>query len=112
MVVQASPETFTLGPNESAEVTLTFAVPPGVDPKTFPLFSGFIEFDDGNEVGPVHASYIGAGSAMKDVQTVDNTDWYFGVKLPLITNSTGHIQEGAQNYTFVNNTPIIYWRCV
>ncbi|KAH6897589.1 pyrolysin [Coprinopsis sp. MPI-PUGE-AT-0042] len=109
-VVQMSPDSFTLGPNESKEVTLTFALPPGVDPKTFPIFSGFIEFDDGSDVGPVHASYIGAGASMKDIQVVDNTDWYFGAKLPLITNSTGHIQDTAQNYTFVNNTPILYWR--
>ncbi|EAU90898.2 peptidase [Coprinopsis cinerea okayama7 len=108
--VEASPSTFTLAPGEGIEVTLTFTQPEGLDLKRFPIYSGFVEFEDDTEE-TTHVSYIGSAVALKDVQVVDNTPLYFGEKMPMLTNSSGMVQHEPTNYTFVgNDTTTIYWR--
>ncbi|TFK18826.1 peptidase [Coprinopsis marcescibilis] len=107
--VQISPEAFTLGPNESQEVTVTFTQPQDVDPKTFPVYSGFIIVDDSDHA--VHVSYMGAAASIKDIQVVDNTDYFFGEKLPLVTNSSGIPTNDSTNYTFIGeDRATFYWR--
>jgi len=40
---------------------------------------------------------------LKDKQVLDNTDVLFGVDLPVVLDSTGNVQEGPTNYTFVGD---------
>ncbi len=56
-------------------------------------------------------SYIGLGASLKDKQVLDNTDQFFGVKIPMLLNSTGDAQLGPTNYTFAqDDVPTIAWR--
>ncbi|KAF9264125.1 subtilisin-like protease [Marasmius fiardii PR-910] len=96
--VSLSDTAFTLRPGESKTVTATFT-PPSGDSTTFPVFSGYIQVSVRGEP-PLHVSYIGLAASLKDKQVVDNTDVFFGVKLPVILDANGNVQEGPQNYTF------------
>ncbi|KAG7098360.1 hypothetical protein E1B28_000318 [Marasmius oreades] len=97
--VALSDTTFTLPPGQSKTITATFTPPSNVDSTTFPVFSGYIQVSVRGEP-PLHVSYIGLAASLKDKQVVDNTDVFFGVKLPVILNAKGDVQEVPTNYTF------------
>lgn len=100
---------FTLLPGQSHEVVATIKPPKGVDATTFPVYSGFIHVTSGTE--SVHATYLGLAASLKDKQVIDNTDFIFGVPLPLVLDSEGNIQDAPVNYTFVGeDAPTILWR--
>ncbi|KAJ6498971.1 pyrolysin [Mycena sanguinolenta] len=100
---------FTLLPGQSHEVVAIITPPKGVDPTTLPVYSGFIFVTSGNET--VHATYLGVAASLKNAQTVDNTDIVFGVSLPALLDSTGNVQDGPVNYTFVgDDAPTVLWR--
>ncbi|KAF7376447.1 Subtilisin-like protease [Mycena sanguinolenta] len=100
---------FTLLPGQSHNVVATITPPKGVDPTTFPVYSGFIFVTSGNET--VHATYLGVAASLKNAQTVDNTDVVFGIPLPALLDSTGNVQDGPVNYTFVgDDAPTVLWR--
>jgi len=99
---------FTLSPGGTQEVIATITPPKGVDATTFPVYSGFIHVTSGTE--SVHATYLGLAASLKDFQVVDNTDFLFGVDLPLIIDSAGNIQDAPVNYTFVgDDAPTVFW---
>ncbi|KAG7086750.1 hypothetical protein E1B28_002682 [Marasmius oreades] len=97
--VALSDTTFMLRPGQSKTVTATFTPPPNVDSTTFPVFSGYIQISVRGEP-PLHVSYIGLAASLKDKQVVDNTDVFFGVKLPVVLDANGDVQEVPTNYTF------------
>ncbi|KAF9264126.1 subtilisin-like protease [Marasmius fiardii PR-910] len=100
--VVLSDTTFMLRGGESKTVWAIFT-PPSTDPTTFPVFSGFIQVAVRGEA-PLHVSYIGLAASLKDKQVIDDTDEFFGVKLPVILNNNGDVQKGPKNYTFNADT--------
>lgn len=44
---------------------------------------------------------MGIAAVMKDVQIIDNSDFYFGEKTPVVLDGTGAPQSGPINYTFI-----------
>jgi hypothetical protein len=100
---------FTLFPGQSHEVVATIKPPKGVDAITFPVYSGFIFVTSGSD--SVHATYLGLAASLKDKQVVDNSDFIFGVNLPIVLDSAGDIQDGPINYTFAgDDAPTVLWR--
>ncbi|EKM75550.1 hypothetical protein AGABI1DRAFT_79685 [Agaricus bisporus var. burnettii JB137-S8] len=107
--VSINPSTFTLEPGASQTVTATISGPTGLDDTTFPVYSGFIEISDGDQ--SFHVTYLGLIGSLIDKQVIDDTDFFFGIPLPFIFNSTGAVQEGPANYTFAGDDfPIFVWR--
>ena len=45
-------------------------------------------------------SYLGLAASLKTKQVVDNTDVFFGEKIPVVIDSTGNAQAAPTNYTF------------
>ncbi|KAL0572698.1 hypothetical protein V5O48_009272 [Marasmius crinis-equi] len=110
--VALSDTSFTLGAGESKTITATITPPEGVDATTFPVFSGFIQVSSDGD-SPLHVSYLGLAASLKDKQVVDNTDFFFGVQLPVILDSAGNVQEVPTNYTFDADTadvPTVFFR--
>ncbi|KAJ7622720.1 subtilisin-like protease [Mycena polygramma] len=102
-------EKFTLLPGQSHDVVANIKPPQAVDATTFPVYSGFIYVSSGND--SVHATYLGLAASLKDKQVIDNTDFFFGVDLPLILDSEGNIQDTLVNYTFTGgDAPTVLWR--
>lgn len=97
--VNIAPSRFTLQPGRSQRVVATFTPPRGLDPTRYPVYSGFIHVAGPGE--NFHVSYLGLGASLKEKQVVDNTDEFFGEKIPVILDSAGESQTGPTNYTFV-----------
>ncbi|KAH9484870.1 Minor extracellular protease vpr [Psilocybe cubensis] len=109
--VSIVPSSFTLRPGQSQTVIASFRPPTGLDASTYPVYSGFIDVVSGSE--NYHVSYLGLLGSLKNKQVVDNTDAFFGFKLPAVLDATGDIQTAATNYTFVDGDfPSVLWRLV
>ncbi|KAK0462601.1 subtilisin-like protease [Desarmillaria tabescens] len=93
-----SHDSFTLQPQESIDITVTISPPSGVDASTFPVYGGFIQVISGSEI--VHATYLGLAASLYDKQVIDDTDFFFGVDLPVILDADGSVQTNPTNYTF------------
>ncbi|KAI0645827.1 subtilisin-like protease [Trametes meyenii] len=107
--VKFSETSFTIRPGQTHEVTVHITPPTGLDPTTFPVFSGFIEIANAQESYQV--SYLGLAGALKDAQVVDDTDAFFGVNLPVLTDAAGNFLTNATNFTFVgDDTPSVLMR--
>lgn len=103
-----SADSFTLNPGESETITVEFSYP-DVDATTFPVLSGFINVNSGSEI--LHVSYLGLAASLIDKQVLDDTDYWFGFDLPAIVDSSGQIQEGVENYTWIGEGfPSVLWR--
>lgn len=97
------PDHFTLKPGESQIVVTTFQLPLyGVDKSSYPVFSGFIEVAGPSVADSYHVSYLGLGASLREKQILDDTDIFFGFKLPALLNATSQVQARPTNYTFVN----------
>lgn len=46
---------------------------------------------------------MGVAAIMKDVQIIDNSDFYFGDKTPVVHDAIGAPQSGPINYTFIGS---------
>jgi hypothetical protein len=56
-------------------------------------------------------SYIGLEASLKDKETIDDTDYYFGIPTPVILNKSGDIQTEPTTYTLVGDDyPTLLWR--
>ncbi|KAK1226550.1 hypothetical protein PQX77_010478 [Marasmius sp. AFHP31] len=108
--VDLSSTSFTLAPNESKIVTAKFTPPQGLDKKTLPVYSGFIQVEaegDGEE-GKVHVSYMGVAGSLFDQQVLDDTDDVEkGLALPAIIlgekDGKTTVQEKAMTFEFEGN---------
>jgi len=88
-------------PGETQKVVATFVPPSGLDASLYPVYSGAIEItSSGSDV--THVSYLGLAASLKDKQVVDNTDTFYGVKLPAVLDGAHAVQTAPKNYTFVN----------
>lgn len=109
--VSIFPSSLTLWPGQSLLTTVKFTAPRGLDPQTFPIYSGFIKVTGG--ANPVKVPYMGVAANMKDMPVLDPTDWYFGFNSPVITDVDGNIQQGPATYTFSNvSYPTVLYRLV
>ncbi|KAF9028989.1 subtilisin-like protease [Hymenopellis radicata] len=110
--VTLSAPQFTLGAGQSKTIVATFSPPEGVDAATFPVFSGFIQISSGPD-DVTHVTYLGLAASLIDKQVVDNTDFFFGVTLPVVLDAAGDVQDGATNYTFEGGDfPTLLFRLV
>lgn len=96
--VKFSQKSVTVWPGFTQSVIVTITAPKGGDPATLPVYSGFIVASDGAET--YHATYLGAAASLKDFQTLDNTDFFFGEKLPAILDGANNFVAGPRNWTF------------
>ncbi|KAG8749347.1 hypothetical protein FRC14_001488 [Serendipita sp. 396] len=101
---------FTLGPGKKTKITVTVEPPSGLDPKSFPIYSGWITATGSNgEV--VSVPYMGLAASVKDMNVLDRSDYYFGIPLPALLDAKEDPQTDLQNYTFANdNNPTLLWR--
>ncbi|PPQ71285.1 hypothetical protein CVT24_012339 [Panaeolus cyanescens] len=110
--VSIIPSTLILLPGQSATVVALFT-PPKADKATYPVYSGFIELEETRGGERYHVSYLGLHGSLKDKKVVDDTDTYFGFKLPAVLDSAGELQATPRNYTFVGDDyPALLWRLV
>ncbi|KAG7446685.1 pyrolysin [Guyanagaster necrorhizus] len=91
---------FTLRPGQKTTILASFTAPSELDSSLLPVYSGFIQISSDSEIA--HVSYMGLAASLKDQQVVDNTDFLFGVPLPLTLDADGNAQTGPINYTFTN----------
>ncbi|KAG9090880.1 hypothetical protein FRC06_000845 [Ceratobasidium sp. 370] len=87
--VTITPSNVTVQPGSSTKIALSFTAPAGLDAKTFPVYSGFVQAK-GSDGSSLHSTYLGVAAALRDMKIIDNTDRYFGVKLP-------HVKDGKGN---------------
>jgi hypothetical protein len=106
------PSSFTVLPGESQTVVASIIPPSGLDASLYPVYSGAIEItSSGSDV--THVSYLGLAASLKDKQVVDNTDKFFGFKLPAVLDAAQAVQTAPRNYTFANSDfPSLVWRLV
>ncbi|KAL0581765.1 hypothetical protein V5O48_000242 [Marasmius crinis-equi] len=74
--VELSTTSFTLAPNQEQTITAKFTPPKGLDPKTLPVYSGFIQVEAEGEgdLGMLHVSYMGVAGSLFDQPVLDTTD--------------------------------------
>ena len=109
-----SDSSFRLRPGRSRRVELTFTAPQGLDPKTLPVYSGYIQVT--NEAETLNVPYLGVARKMKDNPIFDSTDMYLGpgFKLPLTLNYDSLLPSTPNTaYDFTGfNYPALYYRLV
>ncbi|EJF57652.1 subtilisin-like protease [Dichomitus squalens LYAD-421 SS1] len=96
--VKFVPTSFTVHPGQSQRVTVLITPPTGLNASDFPVFSGFLEISNAQE--SYHVTYLGLAAALKNAQVIDNTDSFFGAKIPAIADASGNFITGPQNFTF------------
>ncbi|QRV79003.1 pyrolysin [Ceratobasidium sp. AG-Ba] len=102
----------TVLPGLSFPVILSIKPPTGVDAKTLPVYSGFIKAK-GSDGSTLQATYLGVVGSLKTAKVLDNTDAYFGEKLPLVTDKAGNPITGPTTYSMAgNDTPLLVYRLV
>ena len=102
--------TITIRPRRNDRVKVVFKAPSGLDPKTYPIYSGFIIVTGSN--GEVFSiPYQGVASKMKDMRIIDSSNTTFGVNLPVILdqNMVPHTED--KNWTFTGtDSPFLLYR--
>ncbi|KIM30827.1 hypothetical protein M408DRAFT_65702 [Serendipita vermifera MAFF 305830] len=102
--------TFSLDPGASAQITASFTPPAGLDPASFPVYSGWVTATASN--GEILAiPYVGLAASVIDMKILDYSDFYFPFPTPVILNATGYVQIEPTNYTFADKDfPAFLWR--
>ncbi|KAK4687445.1 hypothetical protein P7C73_g2679, partial [Tremellales sp. Uapishka_1] len=109
--VRFSQSSFSLKPGQSNVITLYFTAPTGLDAKTFPIYSGWIQVAGGSNT--VQVPYLGVAAAMKNMPIIDPTPYYLGINTPTLLDQDGNVQTGTQTYTFANgDSPTALYRLV
>ncbi|CAE6414623.1 unnamed protein product [Rhizoctonia solani] len=102
----------TVHPKSTYEVKVTIKPPQGLDASKFPVYSGYIKAT-GSDHTVLQSTYMGVAAKLKDAHVVDNTDAYFGVKLPLIIDGAGNPvpEGGSATYTLnEGDDPVVAYR--
>ncbi|KAK1229982.1 hypothetical protein PQX77_006945 [Marasmius sp. AFHP31] len=107
--VELSTKSFTLAPNQVQTITAKFSPPKDLDPKTLPVYSGYIQVEAEGEgdMGKFHVSYMGVAGALFDQQVLDTTGEAYKITLPAIitgqdAKGSPIVQEKEQTYDFTN----------
>ncbi|KAI1795577.1 subtilisin-like protease [Ganoderma leucocontextum] len=96
--VEFFPSSLTIWPGLSETVVVVIKPPKGLNSTDNPVFSGFLEVANTEE--SYHVTYLGLAAALKDTHVVDNSDTFFGVKIPAIFDSNSNVVNTTQNFTF------------
>jgi len=90
-------------------LVVVFTQPQGVDPAVFPIYSGFIEIQGGQQT--VHVPYLGVAASMIDLPIIDASKQYLSLQTPTILDGTSNVQSGPRTYT-LNGTdaPTVLYR--
>ena len=106
-----SQSSLSLRPGQSTIVILKFTAPTGLDPATFPIYSGWIQITGGSNT--VQVPYLGVAAKMKNLPVLDPTTYYIPFNTPTIIDSNFNVQSGTTPYNFQNgNYPTILYRLV
>jgi hypothetical protein len=106
--VKFSSSSVTVRAGQTAQVQLTFTAPHS-DPKSYPVYSGFVEIASPLET--LKVTYLGVASSLKDKTILDTSDAFFGVKLPALLDATGQPQSTDSEYTLVGtDVPAVLYR--
>ena len=108
--VDLSQSQVTIRPGGEVTVTARFHPPTGVDEKTFPIYSGFIQIT--SETESLRVSYAGLAASIKDKQVIDTTNAFFGFNTPAIVNTTGEPGVNTSYTLKGDDQPIILFRYV
>jgi len=100
----------TIRPRKSGRVKIIFKAPSGLDPKTYPIYSGYITITGSN--GEVFSiPYLGVASKMKDMKIIDTSNTTFGINLPVIIDKNMLPHTENKNWTFTGNDfPFLLYR--
>ncbi|KAG9127742.1 hypothetical protein FRC07_010194 [Ceratobasidium sp. 392] len=110
--VTITPQDVTIQPGSSAQVTVSFTAPTELDAKTFPVYSGYIKAK-GSDGSSLQSVYLGVAAALKDMKVIDNTDAYFGTKLPLIADKDQNPVNSTKIFSMQGgDTPQVLYRLV
>ncbi|KAF8687886.1 Subtilisin-like protein, partial [Rhizoctonia solani] len=110
--MEFAPTELNIPAGELLQVQVTIAPPAKVDATRFPVFSGYIRAT-GSDNTTLQCTYMGLAASLKDAKLIDNTDDYFGVKLPLIIDKDGNPVAPDQTITYTLNdvnTPLVIYR--
>jgi hypothetical protein len=101
---------FLLAPGASTKITVTVTPPAGLDPASFPIYSGWVTVTaDNGEILVV--PYMGLAANLIDMDVLDRSDYYFGFPTPVTLDATGATQTDPTNYTFAGTDfPSFLWR--
>ncbi|CAE6487820.1 unnamed protein product [Rhizoctonia solani] len=112
--VELEPKKITVHAGSTASICVKIKPPKDLDPATFPVYSGYIKAT-GSDHTTLRSTYLGVAAKLKDAKVLDNTDAYFGVKLPLITDGEGNPIPPTETATYTMNgsdTPLVVYRLV
>ncbi|CAE6533518.1 unnamed protein product [Rhizoctonia solani] len=112
--VSIVPNKVTVPAGRSLSVLVAIEPPTGLDATEFPVYSGYIRAI-GSDNTTLQSTYIGVAARLKDARIIDNTDTYFGVKMPVIIDSEGNLLPPAGSATYTLNgtdTPLVLYRLV
>ncbi|CAE7144667.1 unnamed protein product [Rhizoctonia solani] len=109
--VEINHKKVTVHPGSTASVHVTFKPPKGLDPKTFPVYSGYIKAT-GSDHTTLRSTYLGVAAKLKDAKVLDTTAAYFDVQLPVITDDEGNPIPPGQTATYINSGPLVLYRLV
>jgi hypothetical protein len=98
--VKLSTTKVTVQPGRKTTFKASITPPTGLDPKTLPVYSGYITVtSDAGE--NLKVSYLGVAASLKNDATIlDNTDTFFGTPLPFVIDAAGNVQNTTTVYTF------------
>lgn len=111
--VSFTPSTsFTVPAGGVQNISANFQAPSGIDPSTFPIYSGFIGIS--SSLGETFSvPYVGVAAKMKDMAILDTTAKAFGMNLPNLFNTSGIVQPANTTFTLQGtNYPLILYRRV
>ncbi|CAE6473946.1 unnamed protein product [Rhizoctonia solani] len=112
--VSIVPRKVTVPAGRSLSVRVSIKPPTGLDATEFPVYSGYIRAI-GSDNTTLQSTYIGVAAKLKDAKIIDNTDAYFGVKMPVAINSKGDPIPPGGSATYTLNgtdTPLVLYRLV
>ncbi|CAE6424271.1 unnamed protein product [Rhizoctonia solani] len=113
-VVTIVPNKIIVPAGRSAPFIVSIKAPAGLDATKLPVYSGYIKAT-GSDNTTLQSTYMGLAASLKDAKIVDNTEAYFGVKLPVVTDGQGNPvpPTGSANYTMNGtDTPLVLYRLV
>ncbi|WVR07169.1 hypothetical protein IAU60_004210 [Kwoniella sp. DSM 27419] len=109
--IKFSQTTVNLWPYATTVILMKFSPPQGLDPKTFPIYSGYVRITGGSS--PVEVPYLGVAAKMKDMPVIDPTSYYLGMNTPVIMTGDQKVQNGTGVYNFNNGSfPTVMYRLV
>jgi hypothetical protein len=92
-------------------VNAHFTAPVGLDPATFPIYSGFVTIVSAEDSFQV--AYMGAAANLKDKAILDTSTKFFGKAIPALLDSAGNITTSPTTYSFSGaDVPTVLYRYV